>query len=603
LDLRELIIIGMAFAATAAPARPSPHVPNAMCAAWASSRPIRSEGTVAEGGLTGKLSRLADPRTGRFAERRSYEVFTTGTGYDGKASWSQDVSGAAHSLNAEFARRLTLTDQWIATRGWCRAGHGPARMRFVSTTRERGRVLDHWRAIPRGGAPVDLLFDRSTGLLHRFAEQLTESRLVETYSQWRRLTDGAWLPFREQLDYPEDESHVTIRVTHAEPFRAALKGAFEPPPIPADHAVLSPSRTTTVPYEDDGRTRVYVPVTIDGHGPYAFELDSGGHLILTAETAEALGLRPVGQLSSTGATAVMRAGYVKLGELRIGDAVMRNQVAKVLPLPRWSSDRGTHPPRAGIIGLELFERFVVSIDPKAKTVMLSDPAAAAAHAGIPLTLRFAEDAPLVDGGYAGSAGDFMIDTGNAGPTIIEHQWAAAKGLTTRLKNGLQVDDDGFYRCDTVRIGPVRLDREVINYVGPAQSGSESTHAVAGIYGAPLLSRFNGTYDYSRGAAWLQPLTDVGPRPFNRSGLLLSKEPGQPLKVDGIIPGSPAAAAELNAGDLITALDGKDSAVMSRAEAAEILARPAGAIVQLLVRSKSAESQHVELRLRDVLSCE
>ena len=345
-----------------------------------------------------------------------------------------------------------------------------------------------------------------------------------------------------------------------------------------------------------------MPVTIDGHGPFTFELDSGGHLILTAETAEALGLRPVGQLSSTGAAAVMRAGYVKLRELRIGDAVMRNQPAKVLPLPRWSSDRGTHSPRAGIIGLELFERFVVSIDPKAKTVTLSDPAVASTHAGIPLALRFAEDAPLVEGGYAGRAGDFMIDTGNAGPTIIEHLWAAANGLTARLKRGLQVDDDGFYRCDSIRVGPVSLDREVINYVGPAKSGSESTHAVAGIYGAPLLSRFNATYDYSRGTAWLQPLADVGPKPFNRSGLLLTKDPGQPLKVDGTVHGSPAAAAGLNAGDLILELDGKDTAFMSRAEAAETSARPAGEIVQLLVQSKSASRQRIQLQLRDVLPC-
>ena len=601
LHLWKLIIVGTAYAALAAPARPNTDVPKDMCTAWASSPLVRSEGSVVEGGLTGKLNRLADPKTGRFIERRSYSVFSTATGYDDKSTWSQDVSGASHLLNAEFARRLSVTDKWVATRGWCDRGHRGARLRFLSPTQQRRRRLDHWSATPRGGAPIELFFDRSSGLLDRIIEQQTESHLVETFSHWQRLTNGAWLPFREQLDYPEDESHVTINLDRASLIRAEPKRAFERPPIPADHAILSALRTTSIPYEDDGRTRVYVPVTIDGRGPFTFELDSGGHLILTAETAEALGLKPQGQLSSTGAAAVMRAGYVKLGELRIGDAVMRNQPAKVLPLPPWSSDRGPHPPRAGIIGLELFERFVVSIDPTAKIVTLSDPGPATTHSGTPLALRFAEDAPLVNGGYAGHAGDFMIDTGNAGPTIIEYQWAAPRGLTARLKNGLRVDDD-FYRCDAVRIGPVTLDREVVDYVGPTQAGSESTHAVAGIYGAPLLSRFRATYDYSRDTAWLQPLPDVGPKPYNRSGLLLSKDPGQPLKVDGTIEGSPGAAAGLRAGDLITALDGKNTAAMSRAEAAQILARAAGEIVKLQVQSKSVDLRRIEFQLRDVLAC-
>jgi hypothetical protein len=572
-----------------------------MCAAWASSPVVRSEGSVVEGGLTGKLDRLADPKTGRFIERRSYSVFSTATGYDGKSSWSQDVSGASHSLNAEFARRLSVTDQWVAIRGRCRPGHGGARLRFISSARERRTRLDHWRATPRGGAPIDLFFERSSGLLNRIIEQQTESHLVETFSHWQRLMNGAWLPFREQLDYPEDESLVTINLDRASLGRAEPKGVFDRPPTPADHAILSASRTTSIPYEDDGRTRVYVPVTINGRGPFIFELDSGGHLILTAETTRTLGLTPQGQLSSTGATAVTRAGYVKLRELRIGDAVMRNQPAKVLPLPPWSSDRGSLPPRAGIIGLELFERFMVSIDPATKMVTLSDPATATTHSGVPLTLRFAEDAPLVDGGYAGYAGDFMIDTGNAGGTIIEYEWAAPRGLTPRLKNGLRVDDD-FYRCDAIRIGPVTLDREVIDYVGPTRSGSESTHAVAGIYGAPLLSRFSATYDYSRGKAWLEPLASVGPKSFNRSGLLLSKEPGQYLKVDGTIQKSPGAAAGLTAGDLITALNGKDTAAMSRAETAQILSEPAGEIIQLEVQGQTARPRHVALQLRDVLPC-
>ena len=51
--------------------------------------------------------------------------------------------------------------------------------------------------------------------------------------------------------------------------------------------------------------------------------------------------------------------------------------------------------------------------------------------GDKLALKFAEDAPLIAGSFAHRPGDFMLDTGNAGPTIIEDFWA--QGLTAGLQ--------------------------------------------------------------------------------------------------------------------------------------------------------------------------
>ena len=39
--------------------------------------------------------------------------------------------------------------------------------------------------------------------------------------------------------------------------------------------MLHGRRAATVPYEDDDRTRVDLPVYLDGKGPFLFELDNG----------------------------------------------------------------------------------------------------------------------------------------------------------------------------------------------------------------------------------------------------------------------------------------------------------------------------------------
>lgn len=53
-------------------------------------------------------------------------------------------------------------------------------------------------------------------------------------------------------------------------------------------------------YEDDGVGRIFVPVMIDGHGPFPFEVDTGSDFVMTAETAAALHLNGAGSANTTG---------------------------------------------------------------------------------------------------------------------------------------------------------------------------------------------------------------------------------------------------------------------------------------------------------------
>ncbi len=544
---------------------------------WRAGEVLTLTGTVSEGGLSGPFSRTVEIGSGRSIERADFGVFAKGQGYDGELAWSQDVSGATHDLDSGFARALAKSEAWLAARQGC-----------------SGKTA---------AAPMEIHDDPRTGLPDRAVLQYAESHVIHHYADWRDVGGGRMVAFRQTDEDPEDEETTEYRIDHAEFAQSAAPGRFARPAFPADVHLPAGLQSTTIRYEDDHRTRIFVPITLNGAGPFIFEIDAGGHFILAPETAKALGLSARGSLSNTGAgEAVTKAGYVRVDELRVGDATIDNLPAKILPLSAKANDRGALPPRAGILGLEFFERFTIAFDRRTKTMTVTPRGEPyPAPKGVPLPLIFTEDAALVAGRFEGVSGDFMLDTGNAGATIIEQFWAESNGLTGALAAGVPIADGVTASHGEIALGPYKLPGELVNYYGAVARGSEYSRAVAGVLGEPLLSRFDATYDYARKLVWLDPVVGMGPLPFPRAGLVLSKTPGGPFSVSRVLDASPAAEAGLKTGDIVEAIDGKPAATLSRSDADALFRQDVGTVVRLGFRpAAEAPLQTLDLRLRDLL---
>ena len=475
---------------------------------WKPGELIRITGDVEQGGLRGTFSRSLALASGRFAEQVDLGIVKSGRGFDGRLAWSQDASGASHYLNSDFARRLSVSEAWVSANVGCPPPIRSSRATHVG--KDAGSGLDVWRLTPSQGAPIELWYKHDSGQLERAVFRYSENTLIHHYSDWREVAPGKLLPFIQRDEDPEDESETTYEVRHTE---RITKASFTPARRPID-ARIELASSTTIPFEDDGRRRIYLPIYLNGKGPFEFELDNGGHFILTEATADALGLQPQGSFASTGAgNQVHHAGYVRVANLRVGKAEVVNQTAKVLPLA--NNDRGNLRPRAGILGLEFFEQFIVAIDHRNKSVtlrLISDPPHG--HKGHPIPLLFDEDAALVHGGYENATGNVMLDIGNASPTIVEDYWAFEHGLRGKLAIGAPRGSAKLSR-GVVSIGPFRLANETVAYLGPAERGSEYTRSVAAIIGEPLLSRFNAVYDYGHETVWLELLPDVAPLSFEK----------------------------------------------------------------------------------------
>jgi PDZ domain/Aspartyl protease len=584
-------------ASTSASSDADVSLPQTGCVAWKKAAFVKLSGTSQDEGFSGLSEMTIEPRSGRYAIQRDYGVYTDAVGFDGKFAWAKDWSGASHFRDSAPAQALSTTRTWLRRRGWCAPIEKDTEFTALPQETDSGDILTVWRVTPTGGIPVILRFDRATGLLRQSELHLDGSRrLIQHYANWQDIGRGVWVAFSERNEQPEDESAEIVKVDNAKPStRSPAAEMFEKPKPPHDYGVLGNARSTTIAYEDDGIGRIFVPVFIDGAGPFTFEIDTGGgNLILTAETAAQLHLQPSGNLSSSGVgSAVEHSGLVRTMEIRIGAAVIRNQVAEVLALSPSSNDRGPRPPRAGVLGPELFERFTVQIDRTKKTVTLTPLELFKGHpGGVALPIRFTGSAPLTAGSFEGVAGDFELDTGNAGPAIIEGFWAQEHGLAERLSRGIEANSHGtggsmktIHSRGDLALGPVMLPHTVVTYAGNVERGAFATHTQAGVIGESSLYQYDMTYDYGHEVVWIDPVPKVDPRPYDHSGLRISKESSDSFTVTHVVPESPADLAGLKAGDRILSIDSRSASQMSGANAQVILRGAIGTEIDLVVSTR------------------
>ena len=251
---------------------------------------VETYGAVVEDGLPGTFKRKIELGSGRSHEVIDLGIIRRSNGFDGKIGWSQDVSGGVHDLNSDFARALSMSRAWLDAHQSCPPDEN-SNWTSLGPKSEGASTFDAWRVTPAGGAPIDLRYDRATHHLDRAFLQQAETRLIRHFADWRIVDHGHLVAFSERDDYVEDESEVVFRVAAAVIKSAAAQGDFARPADPHDAGIRNGRNIAEIPYADDHRTRIYVPVYLNDHGPSAFEIDNGGHFILDSETAKKVGRR------------------------------------------------------------------------------------------------------------------------------------------------------------------------------------------------------------------------------------------------------------------------------------------------------------------------
>jgi hypothetical protein len=523
---------------------------------------ISLSGSEQDSGLSGRWSKLIDLPTGKTREVSNFGVFSTADVWDGHRGWHQDKSGGVHPRDSEFMRKVHVTDAWLAQFGYLRRNALGAALELLEDRQEDGRTYAVVRATPRQGQPAELWFDKDTRRLARSLQTMMTDVHTIRYDDYRE-DQGLSIPFKMTSDY--GNAAEVIQIEHIDRVEATADDFARPRP-PDDFRIAG--GRTVVPIEIDGD--VIVEATLNGQGPFAFILDTGGHDILTPEAVAALGLKPVGAGESGGSGAgTVSEQYARVDRMQIGGMTMTNQPFTVIALQYGFVDRGARPPLAGILGLPLFERFAMQLNYREKTLTFESLSGYQHRGGgVAIPIFFSDDMPLLVAKIDGLSGDVGLDTGNSGTLLIQGIWADRHGLKQRLMSGFPTLGFGMggassswsSRAD-FEIAGRRFER-IIAYYAPDTKGAFSSRTESGNLGNEILANFTLDFDYGHGQIWFEPVPSPGQRPFDRAGFTALKERAEAFKVVAVAVGTPAAAAGLKVNDEIVAFDGTPAKQLS-----------------------------------------
>lgn len=494
--LVELLAWAPAAAASGAPSR-AQSVLNAAARAMGrleSSVTIEARGSIDAEGRTGEYREVVRMSDGAFVTSSQFSLFGEADGYDGRRRWKLDRSAATHGLNAPYTVADSVTFAWLKRRGYLRPGS--ARVASLSVEQIDGKPATLLTMRPNGGNPIRLAFDDSSHLLVRVQRDKPLSTVTETYKDYRRV-GKAKEPFDIQIEESGDRQH--IRVERYDLLANPGRFRFSPPSPPRDTIIAGPA---TIPLAD--LSFAVIPARINGRD-FDFILDTGGHNIISPAVAAELGLNPEGKGTSGGSgPGRVTQSDIRIGKLELGSATLSDQHFYVLDLGN-ALKRKDKPPIAGILGLEIFERMVVTVDEPGHRLTIEPFKPGRRCEGDKIPLLFDDDQPSVQGKIDGIPALIGIDVGNGGIPIVLWRWAEANGVADRFRNGIEGSGSGVggnnttYRTShhDILIGRTALRDTDVNYA-TTQTGYFSSRADAANVGRTLLQKYIVRFDYGQG---------------------------------------------------------------------------------------------------------
>ncbi len=278
----------------------------------------------------------------------------------------------------------------------------------------------------------------------------------------------------------------------------------------------------------------------------------------------------------------------------------------IAPLQYLFRERGRGEEVAGILGLEVFERFAVTLDYAGRSITLTPlDRFAPPQSGIAVPILFADDCSLVEGAVSGLPGIIAIDSGTSGDLVIQGRFARRTGLDAAFRGGVDLVSSGQggdavsieARFDELRLGPVKLPH-VLASVAYDRAGAFSSRSKAANVGESILRLFKVTFDYGRHTVTLERQDSSDP-PFPRAGAQLRKLDPDAFIATAIRPDGPAVNAGLAKGDRVVTVDGVDATDLAGSDMWSKLRQPPGTVLALTVE-KAGKARVVPVVLQDVL---
>jgi PDZ domain-containing protein len=357
------------------------------------------------------------------------------------------------------------------------------------------------------------------------------------------------------------------------------------------------------------RNLIFLPVRVNGSRTFLFALDSSA-ATSSIDPEQATRLDVKLQTDNAGADSSSASARDVLLELPGLQIPMTSLPEK----SRQKSAEQTGQPSLGVLGKDFFDRVVIEVDYARQTVQLYDPSVFAySGTGKSFPLSFAGDVPLLRAkaeisGHKTVDADFVLDTGLDSAIVFyraftDSERISAAHFKTVSASYAEIDDGAkilLGRLKGFEIGPYAIETPVAAF-SQSDSGATADKKIAGAIGANFLRRFTVIFDFPHQRVILEPNLQ-----FNHSvdedmsGLsLLAK--GSNLRTFEVVrvqPGTPAADAGIQSGDVIAAIDDEAAADLTLSAVRDLF-RQIGHEYKLLIDRKG-QSVTVSIKMHRVI---
>lgn len=270
----------------------------------------------------------------------------------------------------------------------------------------------------------------------------------------------------------------------------------------------------------------------------------------------------------------------------------------------------------GILGADLFRRFIVKINYRRKIITLYDPATFNPPRGkaseFPLELHRNKPYLVAHTSLNKNSNiqaKYLVDTGASISLLLYTNSHPAfnlppKYVRSKIGMGLGGFLQGFMgRVDQINIGEHHLDGVITNFqeLSP-EVDTAFLNKRNGIIGNQILDRFIVTIDYIKGKLYLEPDKSFRRKfQYDKSGLILAAS-GVNLNVFTVvdlIENSPAAEAGIQVGDEIKKVNGFPTTFMHLVDLSKRFQKKAGKKIRLVVK-RGEQRLTTRFQLRELI---
>lgn len=360
--------------------------------------------------------------------------------------------------------------------------------------------------------------------------------------------------------------------------------------------------------------RIFLDAQVDGRGPFAFVLDTGGAYVVDTGLAAELALPRGASFTTGGAGPGHATGFdTHIASLTLGTLHLADLPARAVPLGRIREAIGFRR-FDGIVGAELLRRYVTVVDYRRHEVRFyrPDQPIAITSGDTTLPITFLASLPLVAGRIDGVAGRFLVDTGDRSALTLNRPFVARHHLIERYRAALSaITGCGVggpiparvTRTGTLDLGPITL-RDLVTRMPTSSTGAFASSAFDGSIGNGVLAGRTLVIDYPHHRFVLGPAAGApaSATTYDRAGMWLERGAGGALEIIDVVAGGPAARAHVRPGDRVVSVDGRAARTVDLIDLRRRLAAPQSRTVTLRLapRAGAAAPREVVLPLRDLL---